>query len=57
MRTECFLDNGRLFDKNMGMRADISPWELGKDRHLIDFFDPTYSVVSTELTFYDQVWA
>ena len=45
MRTVCFLENDRLFDKNMGIRALISPWKIGKDGRPIDFLDPTYSVV------------
>ena len=46
-----------VFDKNTGMRAVISPWKTGKDGHPINFLDPTYSVVLTELTFFDQKWA
>ena len=52
-----FLRQWKFFDKNTGMRAVISPWKIGKDGHPINFLDPTYSVVLTELTFFDQKWA
>ena len=49
LRAACFLENGR-FLQNMGMRAMIFPWEIGKKGHHIDFFGPEYTVVLTDLT-------
>ena len=50
LRAACFLENGR-FLQNMGMRAMIFPWEIGKKGHHIDFFGSYYSVVLIELMF------
>ena len=45
-----FFGEWRFFWQNIGMRAVIFSWKIGKKEHRIDFFGPWYSVVLTELT-------
>ena len=56
IKSSVILDNGRFFTKYWQETSYLLV-KIRKKRHPIDFLGPYYSVVLTELTFFDKIWS